>query len=194
MLVQADVDSEPVLLDRLTRLQAEIERHEADNHYRFGAAVAYYEIVQRRIAQLREERLPPLQTFLEFTERRLAPAMNTCAAVSARLESLSQRVMRATQLLSTRIEITRERQNQQLLAQMNRRAEMQLRLQGTVEGLSVAAVTYYVVGLVNYVAKGLPQSLGVDPGVLTAIAIPVVALLVYLGVRRVRHMVARASR
>ena len=77
---------------------------------------------------------------------------------------------------------------------MNRRAEMQLRLQGTVEGLSVAAVTYYVVGLVNYVAKGLPQSLGVDPGVLTAIAIPVVALLVYLGVRRVRHMVARASR
>jgi len=194
VLVQADVDSEPVLLDRLTRLQAEIERHEADNHYRFGAAVAYYEIVQRRIAQLREERLPPLQTFLEFTERRLAPAMNTCAAVSARLESLSQRVMRATQLLSTRIEITRERQNQQLLAQMNRRAEMQLRLQGTVEGLSVAAVTYYVVGLVNYVAKGLPQSLGVDPGVLTAIAIPVVALLVYLGVRRVRHMVARASR
>jgi uncharacterized membrane-anchored protein len=194
VLVRAEVDSEPVLLDRLTRLQAEIERHEADNHYRFGAAVAYYEIVQRRIAMLREERLPPLQTFQEFTERRLAPAMNTCAAVSARLESLSQRVTRATQLLSTRIEITRERQNQQLLASMNRRAEMQLRLQGTVEGLSVAAVTYYVVGLVNYGAKGLPlERLGADPGVVTALAIPVVALLVALGVRRIRHMVAEAD-
>ena len=194
VLVTADVDSEPVLLDRLTKLQAQIERHEADNHYRFGAAVAYYEIVQRRIAQLREERLPPLQTFQEFTERRLAPAMNTCAAVSARLESLSQRVTRATQLLSTRIEISRERQNQQLLASMNRRAEMQLRLQGTVEGLSVAAVTYYVVGLVNYGVKGLPlERLGADPGVVTALAIPVVALLVALGVRRIRHMVTRAA-
>jgi uncharacterized membrane-anchored protein len=195
VLLQAGSDSEPVLLERLTRLQAEIERREADNHYRFGAAEAYYEIVQRRIAQLREERLPPLQTFQEFTERRLAPAMNTCAAVSARLESLSQRVTRATQLLSTRVEITRERQNQQLLAQMNRRAEMQLRLQGTVEGLSVAAVTYYVVGLLNYAIKGLPsQAVAVDPGVLVALAIPVVALLVYLGVRRVRHAVVDAGR
>ncbi len=195
VLVQADVDSEPVMLDRLTRLQAQIERHEADNHYRFGAAVAYYEIVQRRIAQLREERLPPLQTYQEFTERRLAPAMNTCAAVSARLESLSQRVTRATQLLSTRIEITRERQNQQLLASMNRRAEMQLRLQGTVEGLSVAAVTYYVVGLVNYGVKGLPvERFGLDAGVLTALSIPVVALLVAFGVRRIRHRVTRGAR
>lgn len=77
VLVQAGADTEPVLLERLTRLQAEIERREADHHYRFGAADAYYEIVQRRIAQLREDRLPPLQTFQEFTERRLAPAMNT---------------------------------------------------------------------------------------------------------------------
>lgn len=195
VLVQAGGDSEPVLLERLTRLQAEIERREADNHYRFGAADAYYEIVQRRIAQLREERLPPLQTFQEFTERRLAPAMNTCAAVGARLESLSQRVTRATQLLSTRIEVTRERQNQELLAQMNRRAEMQLLLQGTVEGLSVAAVTYYVVGLVNYFVKGLPfHPFGLDPGLVTALAIPLVAGLVYLGVRRIKHVVTRTAR
>jgi len=195
VLVRAEVDSEPGLLDRLTALQAQIERHEADNHYRFGAATAYYEIVQRRIAQLREDRLPPLQTFQEFTERRLAPAMNTCAAVSARLESLSQRVTRATQLLSTRIEITRERQNQQLLASMNRRAELQLRLQGTVEGLSVAAVTYYVVGLVSLVAKGLPLGrVGMDASVVTAVSIPIVALLVAFGVRRIRQVVARVER
>jgi uncharacterized membrane-anchored protein len=141
VLVNADPESEPVLLDRLTRLQADIERHEADNHYRFGAAEAYYTLVQRRTSQLREERVAALQTFQEFMERRLGPAMNTCAAISARLESLSQRVTRATQLLSTRIEITRERQNQQLLESMNRRAETQLRLQATVEGLSVAAVS-----------------------------------------------------
>jgi uncharacterized membrane-anchored protein len=194
LLVHADPASEPVLLDRLTSLQAEIERHQADHQYRFGAAVAYHEIVQRRLEQLRETRLGTLQTWQEFMERRLGPAMNTCKAAVARLESLSQRVTRATQLLSTRIGITRELQNQQLLESMNQRAAAQLRLQATVEGLSVAAVTYYIVGLVKYLIDGLVESgLAMDAGTVTAISIPLVAALVYLGVRRVRRSVAKQT-
>ncbi len=193
-LVRADPAGEPVLLDRLTSLQAQIERYEADHHYRFGAAEAYYEIVQRRLAQLREQRLGALQTWQEFMERRLAPAMNTCSAAMARLESLSQRVTRATQLLSTRIGITRELQNQQLLESMNQRAAAQLRLQATVEGLSVAAVTYYIVGLVKYLAEGLADSgWPIDAGIVTAVSIPLVAGLVYVAVRKVRRSVARQT-
>jgi uncharacterized membrane-anchored protein len=193
-LVSSDKALEPVLLDRLTRLQAEIERHEADHHYRFGAAEAYHEIVQRRLEQLREERLDSLQTLQEFMERRLAPAMNTCVAVMARLESLSQRITRATQLLSTRIEITREGQNQQLLESMNQRAAAQLRLQGTVEGLSVAAVTYYVVGLISYLAAGVQSSaLGWRADIITAVSIPLVALVVAFGIRRIRRAVETHS-
>jgi len=194
-LVESNEASEPGLLDRLTRLEAEIESRESAHHYRFTAAAAYYELVQRRIEDLREERIQGLQTFREFTERRLAPAMNTCRAVSARLESLSQRVARATQLLSTRVDLTRERQNQQVLESMNRRAEAQLRLQQTVEGLSAAAITYYVVGLVGYAAKGL-ASAGVPLQVelVMALSIPVVALVTILGVRHVRKVVTRAVR
>lgn len=193
-LVSADKAQEPLLLDRLTRLQAEIERHEADHHYRFGAAEAYHEIVQRRLEQLREERLDSLQTLQEFMERRLAPAMNTCVAVMARLESLSQRITRATQLLSTRIEITREGQNQQLLESMNQRAAAQLRLQGTVESLSVAAVTYYVVGLISYLADGVESSgLGWSAKMITAISIPIVVIVVALGIRRIRRAVEHHS-
>ncbi len=189
-LVDIEKSKEPVLLERLTRLQAEIERYEADHHYRFGAAEAYHEIVQRRLEQLREERVDSLQTLQEFMERRLGPAMNTCVAVMARMESLSQRVTRATQLLSTRIEITREGQNQQLLESMNQRAAAQLRLQGTVEGLSVAAVTYYIVGLISYLAEGFEGVAFLpSPGVITAISIPIVAILVALGVRRIRRAV-----
>jgi uncharacterized membrane-anchored protein len=125
---------EPALLDRLTRLEAEIEDRQTSNHYRFSAATAYHELVQRRIEELREERIHGLQTFHEFTERRLAPAMSTCRAVAARQESLSRHVARATQLLSTRVDVARERQNQAVLESMNRRAKMQLRLQQTVEG------------------------------------------------------------
>jgi uncharacterized membrane-anchored protein len=145
-MIQIRDEDEPMLLDRLTRLQAAIESGGADNQFRFGAAAAYYDLVQRRIADLREERIEGLPTFQEFIERRLAPAMNTCAAVRARQEDLSQHMARATQLLSTRVNIANGRQSQGILESMNRRARLQMRLQETVEGLSIAAITYYIVG------------------------------------------------
>jgi uncharacterized membrane-anchored protein len=112
--------------------------------------------------------------------------------VAARQESLSQRVSRATQLLSTRVDLTRERQNQAILESMDRRARLQLRLQETVEGLSVAAITYYIVGLVGYLAKGLKAGgVHVDPEITMAIAIPVIAALVALGIRQVRRIVIK---
>lgn len=190
-MADAGEAQEPELLDRLTRLAAAIEHRVSEHAYRFSAATAYYELVQRRIKELRETAIPGMQTFAEFTERRLVPAMNTCRSVWERQEALSRRVGRATQLLSTRVDITHERQNQALLESMNRRAQLQLRLQETVEGLSIAAVTYYIVGLVGYGAKGL-QSLGLklETGLVTAVSIPVVAGLVALGVRRVRRAVA----
>jgi uncharacterized membrane-anchored protein len=192
-LAGASESDEPALLDRLTRLEAGIESIESQHHYRFAAAAAYYELVQRRIEELRETRIQGIQNFQEFTERRLAPAMNTCEAVSTRLESLSQRVSRATQLLSTRVDVSRERQNQRVLESMNRRAEAQLRLQQTVEGLSVAAITYYIVGLVGYAAKGLHGAgLEVSPDLAMGISIPIVVVIVALGMRRIRKAVLRA--
>lgn len=178
---------EPKLLDRLTRLQAAIESGHAETDYRFSAASAYNELVQRRIKELRETRIMGLQTFQEFTDRRLMPAINTCSAVASRQEDLSRRIARATQLLSTRVDVAGARQNQQVLASMDRRAKLQLRLQETVEGLSVAAVTYYVVGLVSYIAKAI-EKLGapISVPIVVALSVPVVALLVWLGVQRVK--------
>jgi uncharacterized membrane-anchored protein len=191
-LSTAEETDEALLLDRLTQLEAQIQSRESQHAYRFAAAAAYYELVQRRIAELREDRIQGLQTFREFTERRLAPAMNTCQSVARRQGGLSERVARVTQLLSTRVDITRERQNQAVLESMNRRARLQLRLQETVEGLSVAAVTYYIVGLVGYLAKGLKAAgVAVNPDVTMAISIPVVAVLAALGVRSIRKAVRR---
>ncbi len=194
-MVEAKGDDEAALLGRLTRLEAEIESRHAENFNRFSAASAYYDLVRRRIDELRETRVEGLQTFREFTERRLAPAMNTCVAVSARQRALSSRVAQSTQLLSTRVDIAREQQNQSVLESMNHRAMLQLRLQETVEGLSVAAVTYYVVGIIAYFAKGLAAGgMALKPDVVTAISIPVVALLVALGVRRVRRIVSSGQK
>ncbi len=194
-MASAREKDEPVLLDRLTRLAAEIEHRYSASHFRFSAATAYYALVQNRIDELRETRLQGLQTFREFTQRRLEPAMNTCEAVRARHEGLSERMARATQLLSTRVDITSERQNQALLESMDRRAKLQLRLQQTVEGLSVAAITYYVVGLVGYGAKGLKAlGLPVNSDVAIGLSIPVVAILAAMGVRHVRRMAQEAKK
>ncbi len=183
-------ENESILLERLTRLQAQIERNEAKNHYRFGAAAAYYSLVERRINELREERIGGLQTFREFTQRRLVPAMETCQTMADRQDSLSTRVARATQLLSTRVDMARREQNQNVLESMNKRAELQLRLQSTVEGLSVAAITYYIVGLIGYAAKGAEtMGIPVNSKALTAISIPLVIVLVAMGIRSVKKKV-----
>jgi uncharacterized membrane-anchored protein len=158
------------------------------SQYRFSASRAYYELVRSRIAELKERPIPGIQTIDEFMTRRLAPAMATCFSVSQRLKELSERIAQASGLLSTRVEITRERQNQALLASMEQRARLQLRLQQTVEGLSVAAITYYVVGLVGYFAKGLKaDGIAIDPEMTIAVAIPVVLILVAAALRRTRR-------
>ena len=193
-IADAHEEDEPVLLADLTRLEADISSRQSRNHFRFSASAAYYRLVQRRIVELREERISGLQTFQEFMERRLAPAMDTCQAAMRLQQSLSDRVARATQLLSTKVDITREQQTHAVLESMNRRAKLQLRLQETVEGLSVAAVTYYVVGLIAYLGKGLKSSgVGLNVDLLVAISVPLVVLSVVLGVRRIRKMIARAS-
>jgi uncharacterized membrane-anchored protein len=191
VLESAGHEDEAALLDRLTWLEAQIQTRTADAEYRFSAAAAYYEIVQRRIAELRERRIPGMQTFGEFTERRLAPAMNTCRTAASRQEALSRRVGRANQLLATHVSITRERQNQALLESMDRRSKAQLRLQQTVEGLSVAAITYYVVGLIGHAVAGL-DALGyrVPPELVMGLSIPLVAGLAAVGIHRIRRAIA----
>jgi len=188
------VDGERALLDRLTLVAAETERIATATAYRFGAARAYYALVQRRIEELREQRIEGQQTIGEFMDRRLSPAMRTCEAVAERLADLSRRVARAGQLLRTRVDVQLEAQNRDLLHSMDRRARLQLALQETVEGLSVAAITYYAVGLIAHAAKaakgfGLPVPVEITPG----LAIPLVAGAVWFGLRRVRRLLSQRA-
>ena len=183
--------ADEALLQQLTALAAEIERALSASQARFGASRAYHALVVTRIAELREQRLPGLQTIDEFMTRRLSPAMATCATVSQRLHDLSERVAQASSLLSTRVDIARQRQNQALLAATARRAKLQLRLQQTVEGLSVAAIVYYMAGLVGYGAKALKAAgLPLSPDLVTGAAIPLLGALAWWTLRRVHARIA----
>ena len=179
------------LLQQLTALAARVESALAASQARFGASRAYYTLVLTRIAELREQRIKGLQTIDEFMTRRMSPAMATCVTASQRLHDLSERVAQASSLLSTRVNIARERQNQALLAATARRAKMQLRLQQTVEGLSLAAIVYYMAGLVGYLAKAAKAGgMGLSPDLVTGLAVPVLGGLALVVLRRAHRRIA----
>jgi uncharacterized membrane-anchored protein len=119
-------------------------------------------------------------------QRRLDPAIATVAASAMRLASMSLRVERASALLRTRVDIATESQNQQLLAKLTRGQELQLRLQGTVEGLSIAAISYYVVSLLLYGAKAAKAAgVPVNPEIAVGALIPLVLWAVWRTTRRI---------
>ncbi len=187
-----DGEHDEALLQQLMALAAEVESALAASQVRFGASRAYHALVTTRIAELRERRIRGLQTIDEFMARRLSPAMATCANVSQRLHNLSERIAQASSLLSTRVDIARQRQNQALLAATARRAKLQLRLQQTVEGLSMAAIVYYLAGLVGYGAKALKAAgAPLSPDLVTGAAIPLLALATWWVLRRIHHGIAR---
>ncbi|MEL0028191.1 MAG: DUF3422 domain-containing protein [Perlucidibaca sp.] len=182
------LDDERRLLGELSTLAARIEHLRSETNFRFSAARAYHELVLSRLDGLREEEEPGLQSFNEFLPRRLKPAFRTGEAVSEQIDSLATRIDRASELLRTRVDLTLEAQNQDLLQSMNRRAQLQLQLQQAVEGLSVVAISYYLVGLIKYLAGSLHE-LGwlSQPELVAGLSVPVCLLLVWRGVRRLRR-------
>jgi uncharacterized membrane-anchored protein len=184
-----DLELNSRLLDELTGLAAALEADANVAGYRFRATRAYADIVRQRLEAVGEKPLPGLPTLAIFLSRRMEPAMRTCQMMEERLSGLSARLARAANLLRTRVDVEIEHQNRDLLRGMNHRAIQQLRLQQTVEGLSIAAISYYVVSRVGYVFKGL-KDLGAtsfDPGAATALSVPVIVILVALLVRRIRR-------
>jgi uncharacterized membrane-anchored protein len=176
------------LLDELTALAAELEAGAAASLFRFGATRAYDEIVHLRLRTIGERPVAGFTTWSAFLARRMAPALRTCAALEERQAGLSTKLARAADLLRTRVDVELQQQNRDLLQSMNRRTQLQLRLQATVEGLSVAAISYYVVGLVGYLMKGVHDAgVAVDEPLATASVVPIVVLLIWWIVRRIRR-------
>ncbi len=181
---------EAATLDQLLKMSAEIEYLSATSAFRFGAAGAYEAIVNQRIQVLREERIGGRQLFAEFMTRRFDPAMRTCRSAQERLNELSARAERAANLLRTRVDVASQAASQETLRAMDRRAALQLRLQETVEGLSVVAISYYAVNLAAGLLAPLTDRIGLDkPMMLALLTIPVV-LLVWMMVRRIRSRIA----
>lgn len=181
-----EVSDADTTLKALLGISAELENLLAQSSFRFGATGAYEAIVNQRIEILREVRFQGRQTFAEFMMRRFDPAMRTVKSSERRLQTMAERAIRAGDLLRTRVDVERSAQNQKLLESMDTRADLQLRLQKTVEGLSVVAISYYAINLAGYAIYPLTEPLHVSKGMATAVLTPLVILLVWGMVRRIR--------
>ncbi|TXH80430.1 MAG: DUF3422 family protein [Thauera aminoaromatica] len=171
--------------------QPVIREAEADN-YRFSASAAYFSIIRARLQELREERIEGVPTLGEFMERRLVPAMEFCESVRRRQHELIERLSRTDSLLRTRVTMTQERYNSAILASLNKRAELQLRLQHAVEGFSIVAISYYLLGVLGYGLKALGKlGVPVEAELATGLALPLVVGAVWFAVRRAQRALHR---
>ena len=185
-LDNAEPSPEAALHELLT-ISAELESLAVQFQFRFGATGAYEAIVNQRIEVLREQRIEGRQTFGEFMMRRYDPAMRTVKSAEGRLRNMAERAQRAAELLRTRVDVERSAQNQKLLESMDQRADLQLRLQRTVEGLSTVAISYYALSLAAYVVAPFAEAYHLPKAAVTAGLVPVVVLAVWLMVRRIRN-------
>lgn len=180
------------LLSQISQMESRLETWRSETNRSFSGARAYHEMIQNRLERIAENKVTGNATLSEFMCRRLDPALRTCAAVHSSMEDLSQRIKTASELLRTRISLNQQEQNRLLLTAMNRRSRLQFRLQETVEGLSVVAISYYLVGLFKYLFEGLPlRSLGLDKGLLVSVSIPVVIVFVILLTRKIKARIIK---
>ena len=181
--------TDDALLDRVSAQSLELMAITTTSGYRMSATAAYAQIVEERLAELAPRPIAGFLSLGDFTQRRLLPAVRTCAAHVRRETELGARADRFAALLRTRIETRIENQNARLLQSIEASAVMQLRLQQLVEGLSVVALSYYCVGLLGYVLKGAEDVFPKVPApALLGVITPLVVFAVWRGVH---HLKAR---
>jgi len=183
------VEDEQKLMTELIEEATQLEKLVADHNFRFSATQAYFSLTESRLDMLREQRLPTFRTLKQFHVRRFIPAFHTCMSVVKRKEDLSKRISRTTELLNSRLQLSLELQNQRLLASMDKRSALQLRLQQTVEGLSVVAMTYYSMNLIKLLIAPLPieQYLLMSKTMALAIMTPFIFTGALMLVKRIRN-------
>ena len=170
----------------LHKLSSEVGQTVEETSFRFAATQAYGEVLAERLHRLRERAIGEFTTIDRFLNNRAQPALATCRAMEKRLLALTEKVQRSIDLLDARISLSIQSQNQSVLDTISRTSVSQFRLQQTVEGLSIIAISYYALGILGYVFEGLHDVLPYPKGTMLGLSAPAVVVLVFLAIHRIR--------
>ncbi|MDN3644795.1 DUF3422 domain-containing protein [Pontixanthobacter aestiaquae] len=182
------------LLQELIEISSKLEVIRSATGFRLSATAAYAGVAADRLAGLSIKTVSNLQSLTEFTERRLVPAARTCSVFTDRLARIAERISRVMHTLDVRVDTRIKEQNLILTKRMERSIQLQFRLQSLVEGLSVIAAAYYLVGLIGFLIKGVwawPSGSSADL-VIAAVTLPVIGLI-YAFVHRTRGTVLKET-
>lgn len=188
-------EDDDLLLNDLAQISSELELIRSATGFRLSATTAYAEVAADRISALDVKPISNFQSLVDFTERRLVPASRTCIVFRQRLSDIADRVAAIINTLDVRIDSRIKAQNLVLMQSMERSTQLQLRLQTLVEGLSVIAAAYYLVGLIAYIAKGVskgPHGWTYDTFI-AVVTIPII-IIIYLFVKKLRHKVLEENK
>ena len=176
-----------VLLTEIAALSAKVVSLSAKHRHRFSATQAYAQLVFERLAELREGRAGDCQRLGIFIERRFKPTVRYCAVTEQRLDVLAKSVANLGELLQARVQVEMEEQNAEILKNLNARADAQIKIQRAVEGLSIIAITYYVLSLLKLLYSGV-HLLGVDLSPRSAVILmaPIATLMLLQILMRIR--------
>lgn len=189
-----NLEQEQETLNQLSRIAALVERSISNTTYRFAATRAYSDMVSKRLLALQETPIHGVASVSAFMNWRFQPAIQTCESVNNRFLILSRRVMRATDLLRTRVDLSIQVQNQSLLKSMDERSRLSLYIQRSVEGLSVVVITYYIISLLEKLFKTssyLPVEIDID--LVIAGLVPVILVSSWFGVRSLKKRIDSMS-
>ena len=179
-------------LEALHALSVGVGRTVEETTFRFSATQAYGQILAERLSRLGETPIGESTTIQRYLDNRVQPALATCRAMEKRLTDLGTKVQRSIELLDATITVSIQTQNQEVLDTILQTAQSQYRLQETVEGLSIIAISYYALGILGYIAEGLHGFVPVDKPLLLTVLAPLVILVVFLGIRRLRRTIHSA--
>ncbi|MNM60527.1 hypothetical protein D3C81_718070 [compost metagenome] len=178
--VASDGGNAKALLEDIAQLSRQVVGSTVKSRHRFSATQAYAQLVFERMGELRESHVGDCQRLGIFIERRFKPTVRYCAATEQRLEQLAEGVANLGDLLQARVQVEMEEQNAEILRSLNARAESQIKIQRAVEGLSIIAITYYLLSLFKLFYAGL-HTLGAPISARDALlAMAPVAILILL--------------
>ncbi len=149
-----------------------------ENKFRFQATNSYFPIINERLKELKLSTINSIQPYDTYLNSRLSPAKRTSETTEKRLNETLEQIDRTANLIQTNVELEVKNGNNLLLESMNKKTDIQIKLQKAVEGLSTVVLTYYTVGLFNYGISGISSiiDLGCDPKLISSISIIPISL------------------
>ena len=172
-------------LETMHELQVAAAHTVEQTRYRFAASQAYGDILRQRLINLDEHRNGEYRTLQRYLDHRVNPALATFRALEQRQAALFEQMARSTALLGTRISLDIQTQNRTILETISHTAKSQYELQGTVEGLSTIAISYYLLGIIGYALHVLEPTYEHQKTIAIAVLAPLIVLVVWLRMKRI---------